>query len=266
MPIEYQDKSEEYIKLKSNTSSKYYYQIRLANDIREKLLNSDKTAGMLVLPTGGGKTRVAVTIALDKAINDGYKILWIAHRHMLMEQARQTFYEFSALSKQNLSLKIVSGKHNHIQSLSEDDNVVIISNMSMGIQETNDEGKDYDGLAKKVLKEVLFTKDQKWLIIVDEAHHSIAKSYKQWIGAKNGWLRRYRKNNIKILGLTATPNFISGNDVTTYDENRTKELSNIYDDNLIGSISTQKLINDGILSRPKFITIDTKIDLMQKSY
>lgn len=214
---------------------------------------------MLVLPTGGGKTRVAVTTALDKAINDGYKILWIAHRHMLLEQAKQTFHEFSALSKQDLSIKIISGKYNHIQSLSTNDNVVIISNMSMGIQETNEEGKDYNGLAKKLLKEVLFTKNQKWLIIVDEAHHSIAKSYKQWIGA-NGWLRRYRKDNIKILGLTATPNFISKNDVTSYNENRTKELSNIYDNNLIGSISTQKLIDDGILSRPNFVTIDTEVE------
>jgi len=263
--MKYEDKSEQYISLKADKSNKYHYQVKLANEIKVKLLDSNKTAGMLVLPTGGGKTRVAVTTALDKAMKDGYKILWIAHRHMLIEQAEQTFYEFSKLSGKELSIKLISGKHGSIKSLDKNDDVVIISNMSMGIHEKDEEGNDYDGLVRQTLKEVLFTKEQKWLIIVDEAHHSLAKSYKQWIGIttknKNGWLRRYRKENIKILGLTATPNFISQNDVTKYDENRTKELSSIYDDNLIATISTQKLIEDGILSLPNFITIDTDVKL-----
>lgn len=259
--MKFEDKSIEYLNLKRDTSSKYHYQVKLANDIKHKLLDSDKIAGMLVLPTGGGKTRVAVTTALDKVMKDGYKILWIAHRHMLLEQAEQTFYEFSKLSNKELSIKIISGKHNSIQSLSKNDDVVIISNMSMGIQEKDEENHDYDGLIRQTLKKTLFTKEQKWFIIVDEAHHSLAKSYKQWIGRStknnNGWLRRYRKDNIKILGLTATPNFISETDTTIYDENRTKELSNMYDDNLIATISTQKLIEDKILSLPNFITIDT---------
>lgn len=255
------DKSEEYINLKSDKSNKYYYQVELANTIKYKLLDSNKTAGMLVLPTGGGKTRVAVTTALDKAIKDGYKIFWIAHRHMLLEQAEQTFYEFSKLADKDLSIKVISGKHDSIQSINQNDDVVIISNMSMGIHEKDDEDKNYDGLIRQTLKQVLFTKEQKWLVVVDEAHHSLASSYKEWIAPKKGWLRRYRKNNIKILGLTATPNFISEKDASKYDENRTKELSHIYDDNLISTISTQKLIEKGILSLPNFITIDTEVEL-----
>ena len=111
------DKSKEYEDLKVNTSSKYYYQIKLSKDINNKLLNSDKVAGMLVLPTGGGKTRVAVTTAIDSAINNGYKVLWIAHRHMLLEQAEKTFQEFSELSNKELSINIISGKHNPIESI-----------------------------------------------------------------------------------------------------------------------------------------------------
>ena len=262
MSIECPDKSEAYIELKADKSNKYYYQIELANVIKYKLLDSDKIAGMLVLPTGGGKTRVAVTTALDKAMKDGYKILWIAHRHMLLEQAEQTFCEFSKLSGKDLSIKVISGKHQSIKSISKDDDVIIISNFSMGIHEKDEESKNYEGLIRQTLKQVLFTKEQKWLIIVDEAHHSLASSYKEWIAPKKGWLRRYRKNNIKILGLTATPNFISEEkDISAYDENRTKELSNIYDDNLIGTISTQKLIDKKILSLPNFITIDTEVEL-----
>jgi len=256
------DKSEEYISLQSDRTNKYYYQIELANLIKYKLLDSNKTAGMLVLPTGGGKTRVAVTAALDKAMKDGYKIFWIAHRHMLLEQAEQTFYEFSKLSNRDLSIKVISGKHNSIQSLSDTDDIILISNMSMGIHEKDEKDKKYDGLIRQTLKQKIFTKEQKWLIVVDEAHHSIASSYKEWIAPKKGWLRRYRRDNIKILGLTATPNFISEEgDVAKEDEDRTKELSYLFDDNLISTTSTQKLIEKQILSLPNFITIDTQVEL-----
>ena len=255
------DKSKEYEDLKVNTSSKYYYQIKLSKDINNKLLNSDKVAGMLVLPTGGGKTRVAVTTAIDSAINNGYKVLWIAHRHMLLEQAEKTFQEFQKLSTKELSINVISGKHNPIESIDKKDNVIIIGNLSMGLREKPDH------IIKKTLKNRVFTSDQKWLVIVDEAHHSLAKSYKEWIGLgekdKNktvGWLRKYREENIKILGLTATPNFIVENNIIPYDENRTRELSALYDNNTIGSISTQQLIDTNVLSRPNFITINTGID------
>lgn len=254
-----EDKSEEYRDLQKNKSNKYYYQIQLVKDIENKLLNSDKVAGMLVLPTGGGKTRIAVTAAIDSAINNGYKVLWIAHRLMLLEQAEKTFYEFSKLAKNELSINVISGGHNRIESIDKNDNVIIISNQSMGIKEKSDR------LIKGTLKKKVFTKEQKWLIIVDEAHHSLAQSYKEWIGLEGksktaGWLRKHRKDNIKILGLTATPNFIVENNRLPYDENKTRALSAIYDNNMIGSISTQRLIDSGVLSRPNFITIDTDID------
>lgn len=257
----FKDKSQEYLELKSNKSNKYYYQIELSEIIEKRLLTSDNISGLLVLPTGGGKTRVAVTTALDKAIKYGYKIFWIAHRHMLLEQAEKTFYEFSALANKKLSIKVISGIHNSIQSISKEDDIVIINNMSMGIREKDENDENYDGLIRQTLKQILFTKEQNWLIIVDEAHHSIAPVYREWIDPKKGWLRQHRKENIKILGLTATPNFISKKNSSKYDENRTKELSSIYDNNLIATISTQKLIDDEILSNPIFTVIDTDIEL-----
>ena len=46
---------------------------------------------MLVLPTGSGKTLTAVNRLLRNAVNKGKKILLIAHRHLLLEQAADTF-------------------------------------------------------------------------------------------------------------------------------------------------------------------------------
>jgi CRISPR/Cas system-associated endonuclease/helicase Cas3 len=44
-------------------------------------------AGLLVIPTGGGKTLTAVRWLLTHYIDNNKKVLWVAHRHELLEQA-----------------------------------------------------------------------------------------------------------------------------------------------------------------------------------
>lgn len=46
---------------------------------------------LVVLPTGAGKTMTATTWLLQTAIDNKKKILWIAHRHLLLEQAADSF-------------------------------------------------------------------------------------------------------------------------------------------------------------------------------
>src|ERR1044071_5684949 len=45
------------------------------------------TGGMLVLPTGGGKTFTALRFLCAGPLSQGYKVLWLAHTHHLLEQA-----------------------------------------------------------------------------------------------------------------------------------------------------------------------------------
>jgi len=241
---------EEFQKLKSATSSERQYQLKAYNYMSEKLLNDDnRVAGMLVLPTGGGKTRVATSWAIDKAINDGYKVLWIAHRHMLLEQAYETFKKFAGLCeiKETIQMRIVSGKHSH-SSINEinfkKDDIVVASIGAMN---------------KKFRQK--FEHIEKLLVIVDEAHHSVAPSYKEWIGLidnkkKYGWFRQKleRKNltKLKILGLTATP--INTNTA------KEEELKAIYDnEEALFKISTAELMRLGILSQPILNSISTKV-------
>ena len=49
--------------------------------------------GILVLPTGGGKTFTAIRFLCLTALSDGYKVLWLAHTHHLLEQAYSSFGE-----------------------------------------------------------------------------------------------------------------------------------------------------------------------------
>jgi superfamily II DNA or RNA helicase len=46
--------------------------------------------GILVLPTGGGKTFTAIRFICRTALSEGYKILWLAHTHHLLAQLWRT--------------------------------------------------------------------------------------------------------------------------------------------------------------------------------
>ena len=46
---------------------------------------------VVVLPTGGGKTFSAIRFLCSKVIGEGYKVLWLAHTHHLLDQAFSEF-------------------------------------------------------------------------------------------------------------------------------------------------------------------------------
>ena len=68
---------------------------------------------LLVLPTGGGKTMTAAYWLLQNAVDQGKKILWIAHRHLLLEQAADTFinnaYTSIMINHTTFRYRIISG-------------------------------------------------------------------------------------------------------------------------------------------------------------
>ena len=45
--------------------------------------------GILVLPTGAGKTFTTVRFLCRRPISDGYRVLWLAHTHHLLAQVTQ---------------------------------------------------------------------------------------------------------------------------------------------------------------------------------
>ncbi|MBK9258232.1 MAG: DEAD/DEAH box helicase family protein [Polyangiaceae bacterium] len=80
--------------------------------------------GLLVLPTGGGKTFTAVRFLCRNPLSDGYKVLWLAHTHHLLEQALDSFgkpnqhaneMEVGLIHepKERLRARVVSGTHGH---------------------------------------------------------------------------------------------------------------------------------------------------------
>lgn len=189
---------------------------------------------MLQMPTGTGKTRLFVSIAKDlfhwgAEHKHAVKILILAHRKELIEQIDETLGV-----KYNLA-------HGFITS-------------------GNTEQKNYPvqvGSVQTLNRRLANWIDKKFdVIIVDEAHHIKAESYKKI-------LKQYP--NAKILGVTATPYRLNGTGFRPEFEE------------LITSDPVYMFIKKGYLSDYKYYSIDSssrlqaeintmKIDKMDGDY
>lgn len=203
---------------------------------------------LVVLPTGGGKTYTATVWLIRNALNRHKKILWIAHRQMLLEQAAESFIKYAyAENMPNVSsflYRIISGSPTHDRTIdiAQNDDLLIA-------------GKDSIGRNMAALDKWLDGEDEIYLII-DEAHHSTAKTYRRIIDHVKNCVKK-----TKIIGLTATP-------FRTM-ENEQGLLSKIFSDGVksgkvikgnIGityQIGLKELINRRILARPVFESCHT---------
>ena len=77
--------------------SLYDFQKDAVNALENHFIKEDKKSGLLVMPTGSGKSRTASYFLIKDMISQGYQILWIVHRHMLINQAAECFYRFAGL-------------------------------------------------------------------------------------------------------------------------------------------------------------------------
>lgn len=93
----------------------YAYQLEAIETINQAYRSYPQMRGLLVLPTGGGKTTTAVEWVLPHLLK-GKRVLWLAHRHELLEQAYQsmmTAAQFQPSDSPAISYRIISGKHSH---------------------------------------------------------------------------------------------------------------------------------------------------------
>jgi superfamily II DNA or RNA helicase len=189
--------------------------------------------GILVLPTGGGKTFTAIRLLCSRALSDGYKILWVAHTHHLLEQAYQAFGDSLsriAEPKSTLSVRVVSGTPGHypVHKIKASDDVVIGTLQTVGRALT---------ASHQALQKFLKSAGSKLLVVFDEAHHSPAPSYRNLVFAL-----RERFSKMYLLGLTATP---------TYSQ-PTKQgfLLKVFPQGIVHQVSPQELMASGILAKP----------------
>jgi superfamily II DNA or RNA helicase len=97
---------------KSPTSLKWH-QADAIKALNVKVQTQPRFAGLLVMPTGSGKTITAAYWLLQNVINRHKKLLWIAHRHELLIQALQTFIRNACddlvSDRRSFQYRIISG-------------------------------------------------------------------------------------------------------------------------------------------------------------
>lgn len=168
--------------------------MKALDKIKEK--NPSGFSTMLVLPTGAGKTYTAVHWILNRYVNQGAKVLWLAHRSELLRQAAETFYsDTTDETIPDISRYIscvVSSEFGRSKDIKGSD-VVIASRQSVI---SGDNMKFYTDWARGKEK----VADRKLLLVLDEAHHATCQSYRKIIKQ----LKRFVPN-LDVLGLTATP-------------------------------------------------------------
>ena len=172
---------------------------------------------MAQMPTGTGKTYLLTAVIDSFVSNNPMEKVWIvAHRRELVSQIDETVRKFHSYSASNASFLLSSVKAMSIQWLS----------------------KHYDEI-----------EEEPGLIVIDEAHHALAKTYKEM------W-ERFPK--AKFLGLTATPCRLNG-----------KGFTDLFDV-LVQSWGVPEFISKGRLATYDFVSIKSDgvtqrlIDSLQK--
>lgn len=224
-----------------NPKTLHLHQVEAIKALNGKILNQEFYEGLLVLPTGGGKTHTAVQWVLRNIIDNGQKVLWIAHRHELLNQAlhavKNSCYSDVMQNRKAFNYRVISGMHDRPIHLKADDDFVIASKDSLVY-----------GLPFLMDNWVRSNTDNIFLII-DEAHHAVAKSYRTIINE----LKENNRRSFKLLGLTATPFRTSDNEKGL--------LKLIFKDDITYAVDLKTLISREILADPVFIDSNTQIDM-----
>ena len=182
----------------------------------EKALRLHRSV-MAQMPTGTGKTYLLTAVIDSFVSNNPMEKVWIvAHRRELVSQIDETVRKFHSYSTSNTSSLLSSVKAMSIQWLM----------------------RHYDEIEK-----------EPGMIVIDEAHHALAKTYKEM------W-ERFPK--AKFLGLTATPCRLNG-----------KGFTDLFDV-LVQSWDVPEFISKGRLATYDFVSIKSDgvtqrlIDSLQK--
>jgi superfamily II DNA or RNA helicase len=154
------------------------YQQEALDGIHEQLDEHNST--LMVLPTGTGKTHVVAHLAKDYMSRG--RTLMLAHREELVMQA---WRHLQAITGSEPDIEMGEYRSNRFRKLA--------APLVVGTIQTQIAGKPSEE------RMTLFDPNDFGLLIIDEAHHSAAKSYRRVI-------EYYQRNpELKVIGITATP-------------------------------------------------------------
>ncbi len=174
------------------------YQSRIVGNVRGLLRygNRAQRRGMISMPTGSGKTRVAVQ-AVVEALREGELaggILWVADRDELCEQAVEAWGQvWASKGARREQLRISRLWQGQPDPLPTGERHVVVASVQTLAARFRRKPDDYAFLADFAL------------VVFDEAHRSIAPTYTEVMQELGMGGRRRRPGEPFLIGLTATP-------------------------------------------------------------
>lgn len=182
------------------------YQIQIVDEV----VSSDRNRLLIVLPTGGGKTIIMAAICDKK----NQKTLLLAHRDELLYQAKNRIKDYAP----------------HIKtSICSEGNTDFSGDVVIGSVQT---------LCRRIDQVHKFNPS---VIMVDEAHHAQAETYKQIL---------HSVESAQWIGVTATP-----------DRSDNKDIEQIFGKPIQYSRTIRQMIQDGFLSPLISKKLFTHVDL-----
>ncbi|WP_218775598.1 DEAD/DEAH box helicase [Oceanobacillus senegalensis] len=197
----------------------YHYQKEMLDNLQAEREVFGRNRNLLVAATGVGKTVISAfdyKKFIQKNTNNT-KLLFVAHREEILKQSRDTFR--AILKDFNFGDLLVGGSTPNS-----------LDHLFVSIQSFNSMN-----LHEKV------TDDFYDFIIVDEFHHAAANSYQT--------LLSYFKPKI-LLGLTATPERMDGQDITKY-----------FDGKIASEMRLTEAIDRKLLSPFQYFGVSDTVDL-----
>ncbi len=198
---------------------------------------------LIQLPTGTGKTRTAIELVIrlwNAPARAKYLVLWLAHSAELLEQSFSTFVKVWH-EKGSCSLKSVR-QYGQFKSLpTKYSPQLILATYQKLTSAFRNKTEWFE-----------FLKENKLIIICDEAHKSAASRYREAIVGLLG-------ESCLLIGLTATPGRSS------VDSHENAILSNFYRGTKIvpnlGSDPILELQKQGVLAQIEYVVTETHVDL-----
>lgn len=213
---------------------------------------------LIVVPTGGGKTRIAVEYLNRNVLNrQGTKVLWICERLSLLTQAHHSFVDHTyrdslehggkPFKASEITAHVFSSQDTSFREeyKSEDVQMVFVTKQTLCKMFGFDSGRQ-KGLDES-FKDWLENTDE-LTVIIDEAHHAVGDDYRSIIHA----LLYMAQAKIHIIGLTATPKNTNGSRIEEIFLHGIDLKSEMPTDKTCyaSRVSINQLIAEGYLAKP----------------
>ena len=231
------------------------YQMSVIIKANEKL-ETNLSRFVIQMPTGAGKTRVAMELvcdALKKYENENVNIVWLANRAELLEQAYFAFNEvWPHLSNKKIELiRFFGSSKNNFNKVNKSS--LAICGLDKLTQELKNNPKSLDNYIDNIR-----------LIIFDEAHGTVAPTY-------NKTVVKLMSKKCNLIGLSATPGRVDDQEqehLVSFYGNSLVELD-CRGENPIAYLKSKKVLSETTVEfleiTPEFQFTQKEIDYIQEN-